>query len=282
MKTIAAIAAIISIFAFANLSEAGTGNIPIAPFQIALGIAQAAQAIQSTQQPIYKSKEVKPAASKKKQTASRSSRRPPLAAASNQSSAVVSTPAEPSHAAGASSEQFAGLPSSKTVSESAAPSESTVGNVNESATQAASIAAASTPAASSNAAEMATTALDSAPAATPPPSEISWKEVNAIYNLQSNYTNLQKEEAWKRYKGQRVMWIGKVEGIDKGWLGGLHLQVKMNRDTFTFDLAIDLKKSEEAKAMSIHKGDIIRFTGILDTWGSLLPISISDGEIISQ
>ena len=160
-------------------------------------------------------------------------------------------------------------------------SKSSVGNVNESPTQPAGIAAASTPADSSNAAEIATTALESAPAATPPASAISWEEVNAIYNLRSNYTDLQKEEAWKRFKGQRVMWTGKVEGIDKGWLGGLHLQVKMNRDTFTFDLAIDLKKSEEAKAMRIHKGDIIRFTGILNTWGSLLPISVDDGEIIS-
>jgi len=68
----------------------------------------------------------------------------------------------------------------------------------------------------------------------------------------------------------------------QSWFGGLHLQMKMNRDTFTFDLAIDLKKSEEAKAMRIHKGDIIRFIGILNTWGSLLPISVDDGEIISQ
>jgi hypothetical protein len=163
---------------------------------------------------------------------------------------------------------------------SAAPSKPPVGNVNESPTQAASIAAVSTPA-SSNAAETATAALESAPGATPPPSAITWKEVDAIYNLRSHYTDLQKDEAWKRYKGQRVKWVGKVEEIKEGWLGGLTLMVKMNRSTFTFDLMIDLKREQKAAAMSIHKGDIIRFTGILDAWGSLLPISVNDGEIIS-
>jgi hypothetical protein len=51
----------------------------------------------------------------------------------------------------------------------AAPSKSPVANVNESPTQAASIAVASTPAVSSNAAETTTAPLESAPAATPPP-----------------------------------------------------------------------------------------------------------------
>ena len=161
--------AVLAIIAFPNVSEAAKGNIPIPPYQIVQTIAQA---IQSEKEPIYNSKPVATPASKKKRTGSRSSRRPSLAAASNQSSAVVSTPAEPSQAAGSPSAQFAGVSSSTTVSEpaavSAAPSKPPVGNVNESPTQAASIAAASTPA-SSNAAETATAALDSAPAATPPP-----------------------------------------------------------------------------------------------------------------
>jgi hypothetical protein len=163
---------------------------------------------------------------------------------------------------------------------SAAPSKSPVGNVNESPAQAASIAPASTPAASSIATDTATAALESAPAATPPPSAISWKEVDAIYNLRSHYTDLQKDEVWKRYKGQRVKWVGKVEEIKEGWLGGLSLMVKMNRSTFTFDLMIDLKREQKTAAMSIHKSAIIEFTGTLDQWGSLLPITVEDGEIL--
>ena len=292
MKTLIPLTlAVLAIFTFPNVSEAGKGNIPIAPFQIAQGIQSIAQAIQSAKEPIHNSKPVATPASKRTRTASRSSRRSSLAAASSQSSAVGSSiPAELSQAAGWSSAQFAGLPSSTTVSgprtvaalpTSAAASTSPVNNVNQSPTQAASIAAASTPAASSNAAATATTAFESAQAATPPPSAITWKEVNAIYNLQSNYTDLQKDEAWKRYKGQRVKWVGKVEEIKEGWLGGLSLMVMMNRSTLTFDLMIDLKDEQKAAAMSIHKGAIIEFTGTLDQWGSVLPITVQDGEIIS-
>ena len=39
--------------------------------------------------------------------------------------------------------------------------------------------------------------------ATPQESPISWREVNSIYNLRSNKTDLQKDEEWKRFKGQR-------------------------------------------------------------------------------
>src|SRR5262245_60770085 len=82
------------VFAFANVSEAGKGNIPIAPFQIAQSIQSIqsiAQAIQSAKEPIHNSKPVTTPASKKKRTASRSSRKPSLATASNESSALVST-----------------------------------------------------------------------------------------------------------------------------------------------------------------------------------------------
>jgi len=54
----------------------------------------------------------------------------------------------------------------------------------------------------------------------------------------------------------------------------------MNPDTFTSDLLIRLKKSEKSKAAQFHQGDTIRFTGILRNWGSLMPITLDDGEII--
>jgi hypothetical protein len=119
-----------------------------------------------------------------------------------------------------------------------------------------------------------------APAATAPERPITWREIDSIYNVSSKKTDLQKENLWKGYKGKRVTWSGEVVGVSEGWFGGLSLQVKMNRNTFTFDLLINLKKTEKAKASQLHQGDKVRFTGILSTWGSLLPISLDDGEII--
>ena len=112
------------------------------------------------------------------------------------------------------------------------------------------------------------------------PAPINWKEVDSIYNLKSNKTDLQKEAAWARFKGQRVTWAGKVVDINEDWFGGVTLSVRMNKSTLTFDLSISLKESEKAKAMSLSKEQIVRFGGTLEEWGSLLPITLVDGEII--
>jgi hypothetical protein len=116
-------------------------------------------------------------------------------------------------------------------------------------------------------------------AAAPPQRPISWREIDSIYNLRSKNTDLQKDEAWKRYKGKRVTWSGEVTSVSDGWTG-LTLQVKMNPDTFTSDLLIKLKKVEKSKAAQLHQGDQVRFTGILRDWGSLMPITLDDAEIV--
>lgn len=116
-------------------------------------------------------------------------------------------------------------------------------------------------------------------AATPEPAaNISWEEIDDIYDLKSNHTDVQKREAWKRYEGKRVQWAGVVTEISDGWTG-LTLQIKMDRDTFTSDLLIKLRKDQKEKALALSKGEMIQFSGTLDDWGSLLPITLKDGTI---
>ena len=111
-----------------------------------------------------------------------------------------------------------------------------------------------------------------------PLSDISWSEIDAIYNLKSKNTDLQKNEAWARYKGKKVSWSGTVSSVSDS-LGSLSLQVKMNPDTWTSDLLITLKDSQKSRALSLKKGDSVTFTGILHRWGSLLLITLHEGEI---
>jgi len=120
-----------------------------------------------------------------------------------------------------------------------------------------------------------TLAVNSAPV-----SSISWQQVDRIYNLKSDSTDIQKRDAWKDFKGKRVVWSGEVSEISDGMLSGLTLQIKMNSDTFTSDLLIRLKKSERDKAKSLSKGSRVSFSGVLDDWGTLLPITLDDGEIL--
>lgn len=83
----------------------------------------------------------------------------------------------------------------------------------------------------------------------------------------------------EEFKGRRVTWSGTVSSISDGWTG-LTLQVKMNPDTFTSDLLIRLKRSEKSKALRLHQGERVTFTGTLRSWGTLLPITLDEGEII--
>jgi hypothetical protein len=114
----------------------------------------------------------------------------------------------------------------------------------------------------------------------PSVSSISWSQVDAIYNVKSKTTDMQKEDAWKRFKGQRVVWTGEVSEVSSGMLGGVSLQIKMNPDTFTSDLIISMKKSERDKASSLSKGSRVTFSGVLNNGGTILPITLDDGEIV--
>ena len=122
-------------------------------------------------------------------------------------------------------------------------------------------------------------ACDQRPKTEPPISDIDWSLINAIYNLKYEKTDLQKDERWKEFKGKKVKWTGEVTEASESFFGGLELRVRMNPDSY-FDLIIELKDSQRSRAARFNKGDSVTFTGILDTWGSSLPLTtLKDAEI---
>ena len=54
----------------------------------------------------------------------------------------------------------------------------------------------------------------------------------------------------------------------------------MNKEHADLGRARHHQETEKEKAMQLHKSDKVRYTGILDDWGSLMPITLTDGEII--
>lgn len=116
--------------------------------------------------------------------------------------------------------------------------------------------------------------------AEPEVSKITWKEIDSVYNLKSKFTDAQKEEKWKEYEGKIIEWTGEVSDISEGWTSGYNLLIKMNQSTLTHDLQIGLDDSQKEKVLKVSKGDKIKFRGKLNEWGSLLAISLSDGEIL--
>ena len=112
-----------------------------------------------------------------------------------------------------------------------------------------------------------------------PLSSISWSEIDTIYGLSSKLTDLQKDEVWKKYQGKRVQWSGEVVDISQGFFGGLSLSIRMNRSTFTYDLSISLKSDQRDRALRYKVGDRVTFKGTLRSWGTLLPITLDNGEV---
>jgi hypothetical protein len=114
-----------------------------------------------------------------------------------------------------------------------------------------------------------------------PVSDIQWEEIDKIYNLQSNYTELQKKEHWKNYKGKKVRWSGTVTSVGETF-GTLQLQVKLNPNTLTSDVLVSLKDSVRSEAIKLQEGDSVTFEGVLDDWGSLMPVTLDHGIIINN
>ena len=112
-------------------------------------------------------------------------------------------------------------------------------------------------------------------------SDTTWKEIDEIYNLvKSKKTDTQKAELWKDYEGKIVEWTGEVSDIKEGTFSGYSLLIKMNKSTLTHDLNIGLDDSQKEKVLKISKGDKVKFRGKLSNWGSILAITLSDGEIL--
>ena len=112
-------------------------------------------------------------------------------------------------------------------------------------------------------------------------STIKWSELDQIYGIKSKKTNLQKDELWKKYQDQKVEWEGNVSSVGET-LGSLQVQIKMKSTTMISDVIVTLKKSEKSKAVTFSEGDKIRFQGILNSWGTLMPISLKHGVIIND
>lgn len=113
-----------------------------------------------------------------------------------------------------------------------------------------------------------------------PISTVTWQEIDTIYSLGSKVTDLKKDALWKSYQGKKVKWTGTVGEIGEKLFGGIRLGVKMKTLSFGSDLSITLREDQKDKALTLNKGDQITFTGVLKEWGTLVPITLEDGQLV--
>ena len=111
-----------------------------------------------------------------------------------------------------------------------------------------------------------------------PISDVSWEEIDRVYNVRSSSTELQKKERWKNYEGRKVRWTGTVSSVGET-LGSMSLQLKLNPGTLTSDVLVRLKPTQRDRALQLSEGAVVTVVGVLDDWGTLLPVTLDHGVI---
>ncbi len=113
-------------------------------------------------------------------------------------------------------------------------------------------------------------------------SHITFLEFDKVFNEKSEYTELQKQEAWKYFKGKRVQWQG-VVGAVVGVSSGVNLVVRMSDDLWgTGRLLIHLKRTEKDKAMTLKENDAVIFRATLRDRTFSNRIVLADGEMVAE
>ena len=111
--------------------------------------------------------------------------------------------------------------------------------------------------------------------------EFTFAQVNGKFvSPSSRLSNMQKEEAWKTYKGKRVEWQGEVTEVRKSF-GTTSIHLRHLQTTPDADVIVNLRKDQSQRAMQVRKGDILTYQGTLSLYGSLFGLTLDDGVIVN-
>ncbi len=122
-----------------------------------------------------------------------------------------------------------------------------------------------------------------APAATPheeKPTYISEScyQLSTKFGTSSKLSDLQKEEAWKSYKGKLFKWNLEITEVSSGFLGGFTVQAKCSprSPSLVQDIQIDYDDDAKPMVMKLEKGSTYTLTGKLTNTSTLFGLG-ADG-----
>ena len=105
-------------------------------------------------------------------------------------------------------------------------------------------------------------------------SHISFVDFDAKFCAASRLTDLQKDNAFAELKGQRVSWQGIASYVSEDSVG-----IKEKASTATYDVLIEVREDQRYRLKHINEGAQVRFDGVLDSYGTVLPHGLSDGVV---
>lgn len=96
----------------------------------------------------------------------------------------------------------------------------------------------------------------------------------------SKLSDLQKEELWKKYKGQAFQWDLEITEVSSGVFGGYTVQAKCAQDSPSLIQDIQISYSGDAKnlVMQLQKGSAYTLKGVLTNTSTLFGMG-ADGSL---
>lgn len=100
-------------------------------------------------------------------------------------------------------------------------------------------------------------------------------EVSKKFGTGSDLSDLQKDEAWKQYKGGQFKWDLEVVEVSAAMFGGFTVTYKCSpkSPSLLSDLMLSYEDNAKAAVIALKKGHIYEVNGVLKSTGTLLGLS---------
>ena len=109
-------------------------------------------------------------------------------------------------------------------------------------------------------------------------SPISFWEVDRKFGMDGSLTEIQKDDEWKKYKGQCVEWHGQLVRLDNKLFGGFAVDFKHRQDAITSDVQVSAPGSAKEQLKSWQNNRLYTYKATLKKYGgAFLPIEADWG-----
>ncbi|HHT9135939.1 MAG TPA: phospholipase D-like domain-containing protein [Candidatus Wunengus sp. YC60] len=107
----------------------------------------------------------------------------------------------------------------------------------------------------------------------------TFEDLDNIFGKGSNLSDAQKDEAWGKYKGKYVSWMGQIVYKNLNVASGLRIGMMQKEKG---DVEVKFGRAKKEKVLKFQEGETVRYTGRLtERCGSHSPYILEDGDIIT-
>lgn len=107
----------------------------------------------------------------------------------------------------------------------------------------------------------------------------SFEDIDTIFGKGSNLSDVQKDDAWEKYKGKYVSWIGQIAYKNANVASGLRVGI-MQRANNDIDIELRVGLSKKNKVLKFQEGETVSYTGkLMARCGDKSPYILEDCDI---